>query len=110
MEDHAEKAGLAFVTNISKYASNQLPAISRTHVSNREQCDDHVILLTLWSVLLGVRKTAMGVVANAAGVAGTVTFTSRFNPDDRIDQARAGVRGRARAEAGVVDIAPITPG
>ena len=65
--------------------------------------------LTLRSGLLGVRETAVGVVAGGTGVAGAITFTSRLDPDNRIDQAGTSVCCGAGTEAGLVNIAPITP-
>lgn len=63
----------------------------------------------LGSGLLGVRETAVGVVAGARGVRGTVALASGLDPDDGVDERRAGVGRRAGTEAGVVDVAPVTP-
>jgi len=65
---------------------------------------------SFWCGLLGIGETAVGIVAWAAGVASTVTFTTWLDPDDSIDQAGASARRWARAETSVVDVAPITPG
>ena len=51
----------------------------------------------------------MSIVAWAAGIAGTIAFTTGLDPDDSVDQAGTSVRGRAQAKASVVDVAPITP-
>lgn len=51
----------------------------------------------------------MVVIARAAGVASTIAFTTRLDPDNSIDQAGSGVRRGPGAEACVVDVAPIAP-
>ena len=58
---------------------------------------------------MDLRDTALAVVAGGRGVGGTVALASGLDPDDRVDEGRAGARRRARAEAGALDVAPVTP-
>lgn len=51
----------------------------------------------------------MGVESGRRGVAGTVTLASGLGPDDGIDGGEPSVGRGARAEAGALDVAPVTP-
>ena len=51
----------------------------------------------------------MGVVASSRCVAGSVTLSTRLDPDERVDQRVAGVGGRADTETSADDVAPVTP-
>lgn len=53
---------------------------------------------------------AVRVEAGRRAVAGAVALASGLDPDDRVDEGRAGAGRRARAEAGALDVAPVAPG
>jgi hypothetical protein len=59
----------------------------------------------LESVVLATER----VVAGSRGITRTVRLTTGLNPDERVDERRAGVGGRADTETGAVDVAPVTP-
>ena len=59
--------------------------------------------------LEGIVLPAERVVAHGGGVAGTVALAAGLDPDERVDLARARAGGRACAEAGTLDVAPVTP-
>lgn len=51
----------------------------------------------------------MSVVARRRRVRCAIAFSSRLDPDDSVDERRAGVGGRTSTEAGVLDVTPVTP-
>jgi hypothetical protein len=61
--------------------------------------------------LESVGLSTEGVVADGAGVAGTIRLTTRLDPHESIKQRRARIRRslRSRTETGVNNVAPVTP-
>lgn len=61
--------------------------------------------------LESVRLSAESVVADGAGVAGTVRLATRLDPHKSIKQRSAGVRGRLRTgtETSIDNVAPVSP-
>lgn len=60
--------------------------------------------------LEGVGQAAEGVVAGGRRVAGAVRLASGLAPDKGVGELEARRRRGADAEAGAVDVAPVTPG
>ena len=58
---------------------------------------------------LKTHQSAVRVEARSRGVGGAIALASGLHPDDGVDERRASVGGRAGTEAGVLDIAPVTP-
>ncbi len=59
-------------------------------------------LASLGGGLEGIGEAAVVVVAGSAGVAGAVALATGLDPDEGIEEAVAGVGGRARTEAGAL--------
>lgn len=59
--------------------------------------------------LEGIGLAAEGVVARGARVAGAVGLAAGLAPDEGVGELEARGRGRAHAEAGAVDVAPVAP-
>lgn len=59
--------------------------------------------------LEGVVLAAVVVVADGRGVRGAVALAAGLDPDEGVDERRARVGGRPRAEAGADGVAPVTP-
>lgn len=68
-----------------------------------------VPLAGLGGGLEGVGLAAERVVARGAGVAGTIRLAAGLAPDEGVGELEARGRGRAHAEAGAVDVAPVAP-
>jgi hypothetical protein len=51
----------------------------------------------------------VGIEAGGGRVGSPVTFTSRLDPDDGINEVRTGVGGRVCTETSAPDVAPVTP-
>lgn len=51
----------------------------------------------------------MGIITIGRGVGGSVTLSTRLDPDESVDQLIARVGRWAGAEAGVLDVAPVAP-
>ena len=51
----------------------------------------------------------MGIVADSARVAGTVTLSTGLDPDDGINERVTGVCGRQATETSALDVAPVAP-
>ena len=56
-----------------------------------------------------LRQSTVVVVARRRGVGSSVTFTSRLDPHDGINETGASVGGRLSAKSRAEDVAPITP-
>ena len=56
-----------------------------------------------------VRKTAVGVVAGGGGVGAAVALAAGLDPDEGVLEWVTGVGAGAGAEAGALDVAPVTP-
>lgn len=89
--------------------------ITRTSLQSRVGVlDEHlkvglVPLAGLGRRLVRILLATEGVVAGGAGVAGTVRFTSRLDPDEGVSEVRVDISSGTRTEAGIDDVAPVTP-
>lgn len=51
----------------------------------------------------------MCIVANSRSVASSVTFASGLDPDDSVNERRAGAQCGVHSETGTFDVTPISP-
>jgi hypothetical protein len=68
-----------------------------------------VPLAGLGSGLVGIGLAAERIVADGTGVAGAVGLATGLDPDEGVGELEASIGSGAAAEAGTVDVAPVTP-
>lgn len=61
------------------------------------------------SRLEGIFKPTMSIIALSRLIRGTITLSTGLSPDEGVNKVVASLSGRALAEAGVNDVAPVAP-
>lgn len=91
-----------------------LPSINHLEKGRVRVAKQHLKVLLVPGTGLGRRLEGIGlaaeaVITNSRAVGSTIRLTAGLDPDEGISQLEAGVGRGGTAEAGTVDVAPVTP-